>query len=398
MAPHNQPPATGSLSIDELCTREFPLVPGLVYLNHAAVAPWPQRTCDAVTAFAVENTSQGALNYPNWIDTEQQLRRQAAQLLNAKDADIAFTKNTSEGLSLVAHGFPWQAGDNVVIPSGEFPSNRIVWQSLASLGVEAREVDLSNVDDPEAALAQAMDRNTRLLSVSSVQFATGLRLDLLRLGEICASRGVAFCVDAIQGLGAVRHDVSAMRIDFLAADAHKWLLGPEGIALFYCRAEWRDRLALRQFGWHMVEHASNFDRRDWAPASSARRFEPGSPNMLGIHALKASLSLLLDAGLNTVEQRVIERAHYLLERLKTLKHAELVTSERHGTFAGIVTFRVPTLDPGKLFATLQARNVVCAQRGGGIRFSPHFYTTFAALDEAVAHARDGIRTVEAGVE
>ena len=397
MASPNQPPATGALSIDELCVREFPLVPDLVYLNHAAVAPWPQRTCDAVTAFAVENTSQGALNYPKWIQTEQESRVQAAQLLNARVDDIAFTKNTSEGLSLVAHGFPWQAGDNVVIPGGEFPSNRVVWQSLASLGVETREVDLSHVVDPEAALAQAMDRSTRLLSVSSVQFATGLRLNLLRLGEICASRGVAFCVDAIQGLGAVPHDVSAMRIDFLAADAHKWLLGPEGIALFYCQPEWRDRLALRQFGWHMVEHASDFDRRDWAPASSARRFEPGSPNMLGIHALKASLSLLLDVGLRTVEQRVMERAHYLLERLKTLSHIELVTPQRHGAFAGIVTFRVTTRDPGKLFAALQARKVVCAQRAGGIRFSPHFYTSYAVLDEAVAHTEDAIRTTAAGV-
>lgn len=395
MALHNQPSSTRPLSVDELCAREFPLVPDLVYLNHAAVAPWPQRTCDAVTAFAVENTSQGALHYPTWIQTEQELRLQAAQLLAANVEDIAFTKNTSEGLSIVAHGFPWQAGDNVVIPGGEFPSNRVVWQSLASLGVETREIDLSRVDDPEAALAQAMDRNTRLLSVSSVQFATGLRLNLLRLGEICASRGVAFCVDAIQGLGAVQHDVSAMKIDFLAADAHKWLLGPEGIALFYCRPEWRDRLALRQFGWHMLEHASDFDRRDWAPAGSARRFEPGSPNMLGINALKASFSLLLEVGLNTVEQRVMERARYLLERLKTLSHIELVTPQRHGTFAGIVTFRVPTRHPGKLFAALQARNVVCAQRAGGIRFSPHFYTTLAALDEAVDRTRDAIAARQA---
>jgi len=377
-------------STDALVAREFRLAPDLIYLNHAAVGPWPQRTAAAVTAFASENAMRGAQHYPRWVQTEHDARTRAALLLNADVNDVAFTKNTSEGLSIVAHGFPWRAGDNVVVPKDEFPSNRIVWESLASYGVETREVDVSTAAEPEDVLLRAMDRSTRLLAVSSVQFATGLRLDLARLGEACRARGVAFCVDAIQGLGALSHDVSAMAIDFLAADAHKWLLGPEGIALFYCHPDWSDRLALRQFGWHMVEDIADFERRDWIPARSARRFEPGSPNMVGIHALEASLSLLLEIGMDVVEQRVIARAQYLFELLRALPEAELVTPSQHGRFGGIVTFRMPQVDVQALFSALQSRQVVCAQRAGGIRFSPHFYTSAASLEEAAARVMEAV--------
>ena len=384
-----------SVAVDALAASEFPLAEGLVYLNHAAVAPWPQRTANAVAAFARENTDVGARNYPRWLQKEQELRSQAAKLLNASGEDIAFTKNTSEGLSIVAYGFPWRSGDNVVVPRDEFPSNRIVWQSLAARGVETREVDLSGAQDPEAVLVAGMDRRTRLLAVSSVQFATGLRMDLARLGEMCRARDVAFCVDAIQGLGALPHDVTAMNIDFLAADAHKWLLGPEGIALFYCRPQWRDQLAMYEFGWHMVEDISDFERRDWVPAKSARRFEPGSPNMIGIHALSASLSLLTQIGMQIIERRVLERSQHLFDRLDALPLIELITPTARGRYGGIVTFRAPQVDAGALFAALQARDVVCAQRAGGIRFSPHFYTPLSALDEAVDRTRDAIRAVQA---
>jgi len=385
--------ARTTTELDDLCAREFALAPGLAYLNHAAVAPWPSRTRDAVINFARENALEGARHYPNWMTKERELRTQAAHLLHCEASDIGFTKNTSEGLSVVAHGFPWRAGDNVVIPAGEFPSNRIAWQSLASLGVQTREVDLSETLDPEAALLGAMDRNTRLLSVSSIHFASGLRLDLTRLGEACNARGIAFCVDAIQGLGAVAHDVSAMRIDFLAADAHKWLLGPEGIALFYCRPEWRDRLSLHQFGWHMVEEVSDFDRREWIPARSGRRFEPGSQNMLGIHALSASLSLLLEVGMTEVERRLLQRAEYLFEGLRALPYLELVTPTRRGGYGGIVTFRVASCDANKLLVALQERLVVCAQRARGIRFSPHFYTPLAVLGDVIERTQEAIESI-----
>jgi selenocysteine lyase/cysteine desulfurase len=370
--------------LEQLIRAEFPIVDQCVYLNHAAVGPWPRRCQDAVTRFAAENTSSGARGYLRWLETENLLRRQLAELVNAPSpADVALLKNTSEALSVVAYGFPWQDGDNLIVSDEEFPSNRIVWESLRDRGVSVRQVRLRGQDDPERALLAAADARTRLLSISSVQYASGLRLDLARLGEGCRQRGMAFCVDAIQGLGVIAHDVQAAGIDFLMADGHKWMLGPEGVAVFYCRPEWRERLRLYQFGWHMVEDAGNYDRRDWEPAHSARRFECGSPNMLGIHALSASLSLLLEIGIETVEQQVLERSHYLLSELAARPKLELLTSAVSGRYAGIVTFRPRATDPQALHRHLTEQRIVCAPRGGGVRFSPHFYVPPRQLEETL---------------
>lgn len=380
--------ANSTAAIEALLAREFRLRDDLVYLNHAAVAPWPWRTAEAVSRFAQENAQIGATRYPAWQQAEAAVREQCAWLVGAHAEDIGLLKNTSEALSVVAHGFPWTPGDNVVISDEEFPSNRIVWESLRPAGVEVRAVALDPARDPEATLLAACDRRTRLLSISSVQYASGLRVNLAKLGELCRGRGIAFCVDAIQSLGVFAHDVGAMNIDFLMGDAHKWLLGPEGIAVFYCSPAWRDRLELHQYGWHMVEGAGDFDRREWQVAASARRFECGSPNMLGVQALQASMSLLREIGVDHIERRVLERAEYLFGAVRRHAALELVTADAAHRYAGIVTFRHRQRTPAEVHARLRAHNVVCAARGGGIRFSPHYYTPIAQLDQAVAWAAE----------
>jgi cysteine desulfurase / selenocysteine lyase len=363
---------------------EFPLLPGICYLNHAAVAPWPRRTSEAVKRFAEENATMGAYRYPQWLRVETALREQLRTLLNAPDTDdIALLKNTSEGLSVVAHGLEWQAGDNIIISNEEFPSNRIVWESLRDRGVVIREADLHASGSPEDALISLIDECTRLLAISSVQYASGIRLDLQRLGDVCREHGILYCIDAIQSLGALPMDVQALHADFVAADGHKWLLGPEGVAVFYCRADVREQLQLHQYGWHMIERAGDFDQREWQAASSARRFECGSPNMLGIHALHASLSLLLELGMETVSRQVLDNAAYLLERLGNMEPIELITPVVADRHAGIVTFRHSDADAQLLWQYLTEHGVVCAQRGGGVRLSPHFYTEINKLDDVI---------------
>lgn len=356
---------------------EFPLDEKLTYLNHAAVGVWPRRTAEAVQAFAEENMRQGAADYPKWTKVERELRNRLKWLVNADSSDdIALLKNTSEGLSLIAYGLDWKPGDNIVSTNQEFPSNRIVWESLKSKGVELRLADISG-DDPEGALFELADKNTRLVAVSSVQFATGIRMDLLRLGEFCKERDIFFCIDAIQSLGALQFDVQAVHADAVVADAHKWLLGPEGIALFYINPQWRKKLALHQFGWHMVERVGDFDADQWQSAKSARRFEPGSPNMLGIHALNASLSLFQEVGMAEVEKSVLERSSELISQISAFDELELVTPDMPERYAGIVTFRHKQMDAeahAALYRKLMNSGVVCAHRAGGIRFSPHFYS------------------------
>lgn len=370
--------------IDKLLATEFPVESGLNYLNHAAIAPWPQRTAEAASRFANECATEGSRNYLTWLDTETRLRQSVADLINAPSADdIAFQKNTSEGLSVVAHGFPWKPGDNVVISDEEFPSNRIVWQSLERYDVKVRQVALATDKSPEDALLNAVDNHTRILSISAVQYASGLRMDLQRLGKECRKRGIALCVDAIQAVGAIRQDVQEAHIDFLVADAHKWMLAPEGIAVFYCSDTWREQLKLHQFGWHMIEDQFNFEPHVWEPAKSARRFECGSNNVMGIHALNASLSLFQEIGMDEVEKRVVANANHLIDLVKRQQELELITDDTPERIAGIVTFRHRHKPADVLFDILQKKGVMCAQRGGGIRFSPHCYNAGSSLEKAI---------------
>jgi len=366
---------------------EFPQIDGLRYLNHAAVSPWPRRASDAVTSFAQQNITIGARDYPQWLAVETRLRNRLARLLNAPTpADIALVKNTSEALSFVAFGLEWKPGDQVVISDEEFPSNRVVWEALRPQGVEVIQVSLKG-EDPEGDLLAACGPNVRLLAISAVQYASGLRLDLPRLGEDCEQRGVLLCIDAIQQLGALPFDAQQCRCAFAMADGHKWLLGPEGLGVFYCRSDLRDQLKLHEYGWHMLEHAGDYDRSDWQPANSAQRFECGSPNLLGAMALEASLSLLEEVGIVTVAQALAERIDHLHRELSAMPGAELLSPTDPARRAGILTFRIDGIDNPTLFQRLKEEQVVCALRGGGIRFSPHFYTPPEVIEQSLAVVR-----------
>ena len=362
---------------------EFPQEAGLRYLNHAAVAPWPRRASLAVCAFAEQNLRVGARDYPQWLQLELRLRNRLARLLNAPStADVALVKNTSEALSFVAFGLDWRPGDQVVISDQEFPSNRVVWEALRPQGVEVVEVSLDG-PDPEGNLLAACTPRTRLLAISSVQYASGLRLDMRRLGADCNARGILLCIDAIQQLGAQPFDVQASQCAFAMADGHKWLLGPEGLGVFYCRRDLREQLKLHEYGWHMLEDVGNYDRRDWQPARSARRFECGSPNMLGAVALEASLSLLEEVGMPQVAVRLEERIASLHQGIARLPGASLLSPAEPQRRTGILTFRLAGRDNAQLFEALKQHQVVCALRGGGIRLSPHFYTPERVIEETL---------------
>ena len=365
---------------------EFNLADDICYLNHAAVSPWPRCAVEAVQRFAEENGKVGSRHYLRWLATEQALRKQLQTLINAADSDeIALLKSTSEALSVVAYGMHWKTGDEIIISNQEFPSNRIVWESLRTQGVEVVTVNIDNTGDPEQRIIDAMTPRTRLVALSSVQFASGLALDLAPIGAACRQRDVAFCIDAIQGLGVKPFDAQACQADFVMADGHKWMLGPEGLALFYCRAEWLERLSLKQYGWHMVEAVGDYDRQDWQPAATARRFECGSPNTLGIHALHASLQLSLQTGIEPIFNMVSSKVQYLIDKVTELDG--IIVSETHPEKrAGIMAFRFRNEDINARYQHLQDNGVICALRGGAIRFSPHFYTPQLILERALEHA------------
>ena len=360
-----------------------------LYFNHAAVGPWPRCTAQAVEDFARENMAHGSLKFWDWVKRDKALREQLAKLTGADSAaDIALLKNTTEGISTVAWGLDWKDGANIVIPAGEFPSNRLPWLAQRARGVETREVDIRAGSDAERALIDAMDADTQLLSVSAVGWSDGFRLDLERLGSACHERGVLFFVDAIQQLGALPLDVERCHIDFLAADAHKWLLAPEGIAVFYCRDSARPQLNLLQQGWHMADQPWDFNREEWLPSETALRFEAGSPNSLGQAALHASAGLLLDTGMDRVGSRVLANTDFLIRALREIRGFQVSSDTAMNRRSGIVSFRHADIKADELYRNLQKNGVFCAVRGQSVRLSPHFYQGEQELvraAEALAH-------------
>ncbi len=359
---------------DSAASDEFPILKKGIYANHAALAPWPLSVSEAVQDFAAENATLGPSQYRLWVKRERRLKDNLAKMITAESwKDIALLKNTTEGICLVAEGLDWQRGDNIVIPAREFPSNRLPWLAQQRHGVEIREIDVRASDDPEAALLNAIDDRTRVLSVSAIAWDNGLKLSLRRLGRACRQNNTLFFVDAIQRLGMLPLDVAACNIDCLCADAHKWLLGPEGIAVFYCHEATRPRLRLRQQGWYMTDYPWAFEKEPLLPSKSARRFEAGSPNSLGQAAFDASVKLLLKYGLDRVAGRNLENTARLLDGLRALQDIEISSPVDPQRRSAIVCFRPLRQNVGTLVQALADGGVTCAQRSGSIRLSLHYY-------------------------
>jgi selenocysteine lyase/cysteine desulfurase len=380
---------------------EFPQENGLIYLNHAAVAPWPRSTANAIRSFTETNLHRGATDYLDWLKTEKQLRNLAAELLGGVSTnEIALLKSTSEALSIIAYGLDWQSGDEIIITNQEFPSNRIVWESLSRFGVK---VILAKLPDPNAQfkadditeiLKGCITSKTKLISISSVQYASGIRCDLENIGKLCREHNLLFCVDAIQSLGAIKFDQKKIQADFVVADGHKWMMGPEGLALCFIKQKHISQLKLHEFGWHMVKERGLYNKTDWVPAEDATRFECGSPNMIGIHALHASLKLISKIGMDHIETSLIKNMSFLIDRLTELQDIEILSPLSAEMRGGILTFRMAGslsgIDHEILYRRLMSRNIICAHRGGGIRFSPHFYTNNHLLLSAISILKEEI--------
>lgn len=334
----------------------------------------PLPVARAIQEFCEEALHFGGMKYGRWIARENETRRYAATLINAPSSeDVAFLKNTSEGLSLLAAGLAWRSGDNVVLLTGEFPSTRLPWQSLGSRGIEIREINISG-SEPEPELFNAMDERTRVLVVSAVHWETGLKLDLERLGRECKNNAILFCVDAMQWLGALQLDVVKCGIDFLACSGHKWLLAPEGIAITYVTAALREQLALQQFGWRMYDSPFDFSPGSKNPASSARRYEAGSPNSIGVLGLHAALELHAQETGHSIEAAVLANTAWLTDQLSSLDGVEVLSPLSADRQSGIVLFKLADRSTAEIYSAFKKRNIVCARRANGIRLSAHFYT------------------------
>lgn len=372
---------------DALRAAEFPVTGRWAYFDHAAVAPLPRRSGDRLREWARDQEHNGVVHWPDWERRLEATRADLARLIGAEAAEIAFVNSTTQGIGLVAEGFPWRAGDNVVTAAEEYPSNIYPWLNLADRGVTLRLVPSRDgrvwVED----LAGAMDARTRLLTISHVEWSSGFRNDLDALAGLCRGRGVALFVDAIQGLGPLTIDVRRTPVDFLCADGHKWLLGPEGAGLLYVRRDWIGRLRPLGVGWHSVVASYNAPGIDFTLKPSAQRWEGGSFNMPGLQCLGASVALLLELGPEAVSRRILDRAEAAREVARSAGW-RVVGSTRPGDLSGIVALGRDGVDPEAFARRCRARGVALASRRGRVRVSPHVYNNAEDLDRLAAALRD----------
>ena len=354
---------------------QFPIRRNLIYLNHAAVAPLARPAAEAMQNLAGDCTSFGSLHYDQWMSAYEGLRVAAARLINAERSEIALVKNTSEGIATVALGLDWKPGDRVVGFREEFPANFYPWKRLESKGVT---VTWLSVTDPLEHI-EAACRGARLLAISFVQFLTGYRAPLETIGEICRRNNCIFLVDAIQGLGAFPIDVQACHIDALAADGHKWLLGPEGCGILYIRQALQDRIEPVEFGWTNVAGYADYASRDMTLRKDAGRYECGTLNTIGCFGLRAAIEFLLEVGIAEIAPAVQDLGDRIAAGVTALGY-EVLGERTPASGSGIVSFRKPGLEAGSIVRRLREAGISCAPRAGWVRTSPHFYISPADID------------------
>lgn len=358
----------------------FPVTQHCTYLNHAAVGVLPVPVYEAMERHLRDQRDFGAINYLDWFTAVKRTREVCAQFINAKPDEIAFAPNTSAGLAMIANGIAWRAGDNLVTAACEFPANVIPWQRVArEHNVEVRFAQEHNGRLETEEILSLIDERTRVVTLSFVEFASGFRNDLVTIGRHCRARDVLFVVDAIQGLGALRLDVQAACIDALSADAHKFLLGPEGVALFYVSRRALERIKPTLVGWLSVERPFEMDNfnQPWAP--NAQRFEPGALNTAGVRGLGAAIELFLQVGLEHIENYLLELSEYLCAGLRERGY-HIVSSRRPGEASAIVACQHDHYTAEELYRRLDAQHIITTARLGRLRISPHFYNTSSDVD------------------
>ena len=381
---------TSLLRDESLRRHEFPVCEEKVFLAHAGVSPLPRRVAEAMTQYVMAAARDNQENVvPHEVVGETRVL--AARLIGAKAEEIAFVGSTSMGLAMVAAGLPWKRGDSVVCYRDDYPANVYPWMDLARRGVDVRFVEpkqFGNVTVED--VGRVVDRKTRLVSLASVHFQTGWRVDIDRIGRFLREQEILFCLDGIQSFGALR--TSMQHVDFAAADAHKWLLGPLGTAILYVRQEQQDRFHPPLVGWHSASSPNFISQESLAFKRDARRYEPGSLNLAGIVGLRAALHLILDCSIEAVEARVLSLARQAIQCAAEAGFAVIGPTEGKG-LSGIISLSSAGQDVVKLHTNLDAAKIITSLRHlrdgrKCLRLSPHFYNR----DDDVARSFERVRS------
>lgn len=367
------------LDIDSIGA-EFPIRSQRCYLNNASIGPLSNPVLAATETFLHDVRDHGRNNYPAWCRyADTHIKGRIARLIGASPAEIAFMKNTTEGLITVANGLDWRDGDNVVIADIEYPSNVYCWMRLARRGVSIRWARTRHGRVTVEALAEAMDSRTRLVSVSAVQFSNGYRQDLALTSELCAKHSVLLNVDGIQWVGALAMDLGRYHVDFMSVGGHKWLLAPIGTGFFYCNKKSLDVLEPPNVGYHTVDKGEAHLDYELVYRPDAGRFEEALVNFPGIWGLDAAVKILLGLDPRVVEEHILHLTALAAECIRR-RGGDILSPSGPPERSGILAFRVPGLDVDAVAARLHAAGIDVAIRGNALRLSPSYYNEASDIE------------------
>lgn len=354
---------------------------GIIYFNHASTGPITTKVKERIESFLKERSEEKIDDYYAFKDIADETKEMIGEMINCSGDRIAFLDNTTNGIIWLALGINWKAGDRIILNDVEFPANVYPFLQLKEQGVEVDFIKSTNGIVTAEEIINAIHPRTKLISISFVQFLSGYKVDLEKIGKVCKEKGIIFSVDAIQGLGAVRLDIEKYNIDFLASGTQKWLLGLQGLAFIYVRKELQDKMKSAPIGWLAVKDAWNLLDFDLTTKETAERFQPGTLNNLGIYAFNSSMKLFKEFGFVEIENQVLNNSKYFIEELAKIGYESPLHSLPEKYLSGIVSFT--SINAQKIFDILNQKKIVCSLREGYIRFAPHFYNTKQEIDLVV---------------
>lgn len=353
---------------------------GLIYFNHAATGPLPATVTEKITEYTQERSLNSIDNFVKVSGYVDSTKADLGGMLNCNADRIAYLDNTTNGINILASGIKWKKGDRILLNDIEFPANVYPFLNLRSEGVEIDMVKSHNGIVSADDIIAGIKPGTRLVAISFVQFLTGYRVDLEKIGNYCRNNGIIFSVDAIQGLGALRLDVEKCKVDFLSAGTQKWLLGLQGLSFIYLTEKLQNEIDMKYIGWLSVEDAWNILKYDLTPLKTAERYQNGTISHIGVFAFRGSLDFFLEFGWDNIEKQVINNSAYLSSSLKEIGYKPLLNGCDEANLSGIVTFSHERA--GEIFQYLADKNVSCSVREGMLRLSPHFYNSHEEIDRA----------------
>lgn len=354
---------------------------GIVYFNHAATGPFSSLVVNRLTNLLQEKSESKIDDYNYFLKVVGETKILLAELINCNIDRTAFIDNTSNGLNILAQSIDWKNGDRILLNDIEFPANVYPFLNLKRLGVDVDFVKSENGIVTADQIINSIKPETRLVSISFVQFLSGYKVDLEKIGKHCRANNIIFSVDGIQGIGAMRIDVKKSKIDFLSCGTQKWLMGMQGLAFIYVDEEFQKRMIPANVGWLSVENAWNLLDYKLDLKTTANVFQGGTLNSFGIYAFNTSLMLFKDFGFDHVEKEVLSNTKYFISQLKIIGLDCVLFNCFDEELAGIVTIK--PRNPEKIFEELEKNKIFCSLREGFIRFAPHFYNTHHEIDKVV---------------